>query len=224
MNESAPRVEDLASVGTRISWGAILAGTFLAAGVYFLLATLGGAVGLSISDRMNPTALHPGVIGWAFVTTAAALFVGGLVTSLYTVGENKTEAVMSGIIMWALLFTLLLVLSGVGIRSGFNAMVAIGNSTPGWEAAAREAGVPADQIETWRRTAAAAVQNPQNQQAVLDAAKRIGWYAFAGTWLSMLAAAAGALVGAGPTFRIVAVRESLNRTGSLPQSPAYSRT
>jgi len=143
------------------------------------------------------------------VTTVTALFVGGLVTSLYTVGENKTEAVMSGIIMWATLFTLLLVLSGAGIRSGFSAMAAIGTGAPSWEAAAREAGVPADQIENWRRTGAAAVQDPQKQQAALDAAKHIGWYAFAGTWLSMLAAAAGALAGAGPTFRVVAVRRAL---------------
>jgi hypothetical protein len=204
MNETAPRVEDLASVGTRVSWGAILAGTFLAIGVYFLLATLGGAVGLAVSDRTSPEALSTGAVAWAFVTTVAALFVGGLVTSLYTVGENKTEAVMSGIIMWATLFTLLLVLSGAGVRSGFSAMAALDNPARGWEAAAREAGVPADQIETWRRAA----HDPQRQQATVDAAKRLGWYAFAGTWLSMLAAAGGALAGAGPTFRVVAVRRS----------------
>jgi hypothetical protein len=213
MNDVAPRVEDFASVGSRVSWGAILAGTFLALGIYFLFATLGTAVGLAVSDRANPTTVPTGAVAWAFVTTVVALFVGGLVTSQYTVGENKTEAVMSGIIMWAALFTLLLVLSGAGIRSGFSAMAAMGN-VPSWEAAARDAGVPADQIENWRRSAAQAVQNPQNQQAVADTARRLAWYAFAGTWLSMLAAAVGALVGAGPTFRLVAVRGTIARVGS----------
>jgi hypothetical protein len=211
MNDSVatPRVEDLASVGTRISWGAILAGTFLALAIYFLLATLGGAVGLSVSDRVDPSTLQPGTIAWAFLTTVAALFVGGMVTSLYTVGENKTEAVMSGVIMWALLFTVLLILGGVGIRAGFYAMQAASAPTasPGWEAAAKDAGVPADQIANWRRAQSRTPveHDPQARQAGLDAAKRVGWYAFAGTWLSMLAAAAGALVGAGPTFRLIAV-------------------
>ncbi len=238
MNNSGtePRVEDLVSVGTRISWGAICAGTLLALAVYFLLATLGSAVGLSISDRMNPTNLQTGAVIWAFLTTIVALFLGGLVTSQFTAGENKTEAVVSGIIMWALLFTMLLVLGGAGIRAGFNAMQGMANSalTPAassWETAAREAGVPADQIEEWRRrqgeSSDKAVQGSRNQQEVLDAATRISWYVFAGTWLSMLAAALGALVGAGPTFRLIAVHRPHARAGSLPHAPAsptYSRT
>jgi hypothetical protein len=228
---AAPRLEDLASVGTRISWGAILAGTLLALGVYFLLGTLGSAAGLSTSDRMNPTTLQSGTVLWAFLTTIVALFIGGLVTSLFTAGENKTEAVMSGIVMWALLFALLLVLGGAGIRAGFNAMQGMASSaqtasTLSWETGAREAGVPVEKIEDWRRQAGSGdktVQDPRNQQEVLNAATRISWYAFAGTWLSMLAAAAGALVGAGPTFRIVAVQRPFGRTGSAPTSQGYSR-
>ena len=223
---SAPRLEDLATVGTRISWGAVLAGTFLALGVFFLLATLGGAVGLSTSDRTNSTTLQTGAIVWAFVTTIAALFIGGLVTSLYTAGENKTEAVMSGLVTWALLFAVLLVLGGIGIRSGFNAMLAINNnaqtaSTQNWETAAKEAGVPPEQIADWRQKngiADTTAQNAQRQQDISNAATRIGWYAFLGTWLSMLAAAAGALVGAGPTFRIVAVRSVAAGNGAPSQA------
>lgn len=231
------RMQDLASVGTRISWGAIFAGTLLALGVYFLLATLGSAVGLSISDRMNPTNIQTSAALWAFLTTIVALFLGGLVTSLFTAGENKIEAVMSGIIMWALLVTSLLVMSAAGIHAGISAMQGMANNartpaTSNWETAAREAGVPATQIEDWRRkqaeNSATTVQDRPNQEEVLTAAKRISWYAFAGTWLAMLAAAIGALVGAGPTFRIVAVQRPLDdRTGSLvqsPSSPVYAKT
>lgn len=56
-----------------------------------------------------------------------------------------------------------------------------------WEAAARQAGVPADRIEEWKQpardTPAAAWQaaeDPQNQQAAADAATRVTWYAFIG--------------------------------------------
>jgi hypothetical protein len=236
MNDSAtaPHLEDIASVGTRVSWGAILAGTALALGVYFLLATLGAAVGLSTSDKMNPATLQNGAIVWAFLTTIVALFIGGLVTSVFTAGENKMEAVMSGVITWAVLFAFLLILGAAGVRAGFHSMQVMANNsqtaaTQSWETAAREAGVPAEQIEDWRRkqpgSGDKAAQEARNQEA-LHAVTRISWYTFAGTWLSMLAAAVGALIGAGPTFRVVAVHGPLVRTGShnqAPVSPAYSR-
>jgi hypothetical protein len=184
----------------------------LALGLYFLLTILGAAVGLSISDRVNPASLQTGAVVWACLITCVALFVGSLVTSLFTVGENKVEAVLYGVIMWALLFALLLVLGAAGIRGGFNAMVSLANTGPtassqSWETGARDAGVPADLIEDWRRRlgagAAKTIPDPQQQQAMADGATRLAWFTFAGIWVSMLAAAAGALVGAGPTFRLV---------------------
>ena len=87
---TSARFEDFASVGTRISWGAILAGSAVALGIFFLLSTLGAAVGLSVNDRVDATKMETGVIAWAVVTTVAALFVGGIVTSLFTAGENKS--------------------------------------------------------------------------------------------------------------------------------------
>src|SRR5437868_1693676 len=101
---STPRPEDVFSVGSRISWGAIFAGAVLALGIYSLLTILGGAVGLSISDRMNPTTLKTTALVWTMLTMVVAIFVGGAVTSQFTVGESKTEAMLYGIIMWALLF------------------------------------------------------------------------------------------------------------------------
>src|SRR5919108_422939 len=87
MAESEPRAEDVVSVGTRVSWAAIFAGAVLALAIYFLLAILGGAVGVSVSDRVDPSKLRTGALIWAIVTTCAALFVGGVVTSQFTVGE-----------------------------------------------------------------------------------------------------------------------------------------
>jgi hypothetical protein len=177
--------------------------------------------------------LQTAAIIWAFLITVAALFVGGLVTSLFTAAENKTEAVICGIVMWAVLFVLLLVLGAAGTRAGFTAMLATVNnpdSTPNWETGARAAGVSAEQIEQWRRKQGGNTDNtgraPRDPQALSQAATRISWYAFAGTWLSMLAAAGGALLGAGPTFRIVTLPTPLSRTGSPegPATPGYSRT
>ncbi len=143
------------SVGSRISWGAIFAGALLALGIYSLLTVLGGAVGLSISDRVQPTTLKNTAIVWALLTLVVSIFVGGVATSQFTVGETKMEALLYGVIMWALLFGILAALSAAGVRSGFHAMAGMADSaqatsTQSWETLARQAGVPADQIETWR--------------------------------------------------------------------------
>jgi uncharacterized membrane protein YccF (DUF307 family) len=151
------------------------------------------------------------------LTTCTALFLGGMVASLFTVGENKVEAMLYGVIMWALLFGFFVALGAAGVRTGFNAMVEVSNTaqaatTQGWETAARDAGVSTEQIEEWRtklaETPEKAAKADQLKKTMAEAATRITWYAFLGMWLSMLAAAGGAVVGAGPTFRLVPVTTS----------------
>jgi len=217
-DRTSPQVQDVISVGSRISWGAILGGAFVALAVYFMLTVLGAAVGLSVMDQLTASNLQTGTLVWAILTLASALFVGGLVTSLFTVGENKVEAVLGGVIMWAFLVGLLLVLATTGVRAGFNGMVGLATvaqnaGLPNWERSAQEAGVSKEQIEEWRRKSATTadkavtkLEDPATQKEVKEAATRATRYAFAGTWISMMAAAAGAWMGAGPTFRIVAVR------------------
>jgi hypothetical protein len=216
---STPHAEDLVSVGTRVSWGAIAGGALVAFAIYFMLTILGAAVGLTVSDRVKPTSLQTAAVAWGILTLSAALFVGGLMTSLFTVGENKVEAVFYGVIMWAFLLGLLIVLGAVGIQSGFKGMVALTNFDPSmpvtsWEGGAKEAGVPAEVIADWRRKTGAAdkltgkAEEPGDHKEMMQAATRVAWYTFGGIWISMLAAALGAWLGAGPTFRIVAVRGS----------------
>jgi len=206
-----PKTEDLVSVGTRVSWSAIISGTVLALGVYFLLGSLGTAVGLSAVDRANPNTLHVGAVMWAFLTTVAALFVGGLVASLLTVGENHTEAVLSGVSVWAFLVVTLLVLGGVGVRAGFGAMndaVNTSSQANNWEVSAKMAGATDEQIGNWRKQLVVndrPAPSDADKEEAKAIAKKVAWYTFAGTWLSMLAAAAGVYVGAGPVFRIVVV-------------------
>jgi hypothetical protein len=204
---SAPRAEDVFSVGTRVSWGAIFGGGLVAFAIYLMLTTLGAAVGLTVSDRVNPGSLKTAAIVWGIVTLSAALFVGGVMTSLFTVGENKVEAVFYGVIMWAFLLGLLLVLGSIGIHSGLHGMVRMTHvdaSTPGtnWESGARDAGVPSALITDWRRKAGTA---PADHQETMEAATRAAWFAFAGIWISLVAAALGAWLGAGPTFRLVTI-------------------
>jgi hypothetical protein len=231
---TTPRAEDLVSVGTRISWGAILAGGILALALQFLFTLLGSAVGLSITNRMSADRLQTAAVIWALFTLCLSLFVGGLVISQFTVGENKVEAMLYGIIMWGLLLAMLLGLGTVGAAAGFSSLVGMANmaqsaTTQDWEASARQAGVPVSQIDEWRTKLAERARDAKSTETKSsesssgtettkttqtttvsnDNATRITWYVFLGTWASMMAAALGALIGAGPTFRVVAVRTAV---------------
>jgi hypothetical protein len=205
-----PRAEDLISVGSRISWAAILGGGLVALAICFMLTTLGAAVGLTMADQVGAKTLQINALAWGIGIFVVSVFVGGVMTSAFTVGENKVEAIFYGVIMWAFVVGVSLCLGASGMRTASNglvgmAQIAQGTVTPEWESAARTAGVPAETIEDWRRKATTTMNDPQTQKEIKETAKKISWFTFGGTWLSMFAAAIGAYVGAGPTFRIITV-------------------
>src|ERR687886_289174 len=116
--------------------------------------TIGAEDLLPVHSRVSWGAIFAGAV----VSTALALFVGGWITAQLTVGENKLEAALHGVILWGVVFAAFLWLVSTGVRSGFNALVgmsqAVGQAAPqDWEAAARRAGVSQEQIDSWRRTA-----------------------------------------------------------------------
>ncbi len=223
------QVEDLVPVRSRVSWGAIAAGSVLALALYFLLTLLGGAIGLSVSDDFRGRNIGIAAAVYAVAVTAGCLFVGGLVASQLTVGENKREGALYGLFVWAVVFAMLLWLMASGVRAGFNTMVGVATaggsmanaagqnlSQADFEDYARRAGYTQQQIDdlkdrvkTAPAEAKAAAEDPATKQRAEQAARDAGetatkvtWYTFLGTLVSMLAAAAGGFVGAGPTFRL----------------------
>ncbi len=230
------RAEDLVPVRSRVSWGPIFAGATLALGVYLVLTLLGAAIGMSVSDNVRSGTLGTGAAVWAVMTTAVALFAGGWVASQLSVGENKGEAAMYGLLVWGLVFAMFLWLVGTGVRAGFNAMVGMAhtgavvtqNTTPqDWETGARQAGFSQSQLDEMKvklkdapSAAKTAAEDPANRQAMADAATHVTWWTLLGTLLSMVAAMAGALVGAGPTFRLMGVSGSNFRSGVRTHQPA----
>jgi len=204
--ESLPHAGQGLSVGSRLSWSAILGGAALALALNFLFIVLGSAVGLSIADRANPGTLLNGTIGWGLVTLAISLFAGGLLTPPFTIGENKGEGVVHGIIMWGVFVVVLMLLGGMGVRTGVSGLWAsahYGSDSQAWEALARQAGVPADQIDGWRKQSSSSQKSDQTTQTTQEASSRVAWYVFGGAWGSMIAAALGAWIGAGKVFRVV---------------------
>ena len=232
-------VEDLMPVRSRISWGAIVAGSVLALALYLLLTLLGGAIGLSVSDKFEGRHIGTAAAVWAIVTTAVSLLVGGFIASQLTVGENKVEGALYGLLVWAVVFAMLLWLMASGVRAGFGAMVGVATATGSaaqnvsqsdFEDMAKRAGYSQQQIDDLKNRvknapaeAKDAANDPANQakaeQAAREAAEtatRVTWYTFAGTLVSMLAAAIGGYIGSGPTFRLFAVPVGRGGYGTRP--------
>src|SRR5207244_3043031 len=74
--------EDVFPVRSRVSWGAIFAGVFVALAISVLLNLLGAAIHLSVYDWINadPSQVNNTLWGvgiWAVVASLIALFVGG---------------------------------------------------------------------------------------------------------------------------------------------------
>lgn len=223
-------VEDLLPVRSRVGWGAIFAGAVVALALYLVLTLLGSAIGLMVSDNVESGTMATGAAIWAIIATVGALFLGGFVTSQCTVGESKTEAVVHGVIMWGVVLFMILWMVSMGMRAGFGAMWGVASFTntasqdataEDWQAAAQRSGVSQEQINEWKQTATSApaniveaVQDPANQEAAAEYATQASWYTLLGTVLSMGAAIGGALVGAGPSFQLLASRVAMSR-------PAY---
>jgi hypothetical protein len=219
ITEDAVRAEDVIPVHSRIAAGPILAGAILALATYLLLTLLGTALGLTIHGRVSDKGLAIGAVAWAILVTAWSLFVGGFIASQFTTGENKFEGAAYGLIVWAVVLGMIVLLLAAGVRAGFGAMVgvantagSVANSNGNWEEAARRNGATDADIERARAniaTSPAAIRDafndPANRQAGEEHATKAAWYSVLGTVLSMLAAGLGGYVGSGPTFQVLPV-------------------
>jgi hypothetical protein len=210
------QTQDVLPVHSRVSWSAIFAGAITALAVYLLLSVLGVALGLSVSGTVGSTELGVGAAIWAVITTLLALFLGGWITSQCTVGENRMEAVIYGVILWGLVFAILLWLMASGVRLGFNAVIGLASATPGavrtadrlTEEDLRAAGFTQGQIDNFKeqfhQLRARVQELPAGRGDVNWAAQSAtaAWWTFGGILLSMLAAVGGAVAGAGPNLML----------------------
>lgn len=217
---------DLVGVKSRVSWGAIAAGSAIALAASIVLALLFAAVGVTLTEAgVRGSAIGYGALVAALLTIALSLFLGGWIASQLTTGENQREAAIYGILTWATVTAVTLVLAGMGVRAGYFAVIGgtvvtqNNERIPAWEESARQAGVPQQQIDQARAAVdparvRAEVNDPANQEQAREAAIYAAWVALVGTMLSMAAAVGGALVGAGPhfrLFRVATVRDTRSR-------------
>lgn len=195
--------QDVVSVGSRVSWGAVFAGAFVALTMCIFFGMLGAALNLSTANAdVRGEQLATGAGIWAIVTLLVSLFVGGFVTSRTTVGEKKGETLMYGVLVWAVLVGMMVGVAAVGTHADY-----------GFGGYLRQAGTTMTQPQLQQVTveqgqkAGLTPQQVTNLNTQLEASQRTAselsataraWWAFAGIGLSLFAAILGALVGAGP--------------------------
>jgi hypothetical protein len=203
-------IEDVAAVGSRVSWGAIFAGAVMALATFFVLSLLGGAIGLSLSDAASSSSIGMGAGIWAILSLLISMFVGGFVATQCTVGETKGEALIHGVVMWGVATAMILWMAmsgiGFGIHTTMQAANAAGNtSNQTWQKMAMAAGVSQDQIDQWTNHAANRADDADVQEAAQDTATQAAWWTLAGVVLSIAASVGGAVLGAGPDFQLAGV-------------------
>jgi len=196
-------LHDVASVGSRVSWSALLAGAVVALTIYVALGTLGVAVGLSTanSEGVGGDTLAIGAAIWAAISLLIALFIGGFVTSRSTVGERKDESMIYGLLLWGTIFVAVVVLTNQGLNLGVGGMlqqvISPGTATLSDSMGTADAGLTADQATDLREAGA----RGGNIRATTAA-----WWTFATLIASIIASIAGSLVGAGPQFTLEDLR------------------
>jgi len=213
------RLEDVASVGTRVSWGAILAGSVIAVSIHLLLSLLASALGLTLYETgaAGPRTLAWGGVVAALFSVAVALFCGGWVCSLLTVGETHRESLIHGMLMWSVASVLMIALVGLGFRTGYQALLAasedrFNDNGPRWEVLAQAAGVPQERINEWKQKSEEARDNPEKARQIATVAT---WATLSGMLLSLATALVGAVTGAGPEFQLLTTRVAVHRRENM---------
>jgi hypothetical protein len=214
-------------VRSRVSWGAIMAGAFIAMATYLLLGTLGLALGITVAPNTDAETLGTGAGIWAAVTMLISLFIGGCVSSRCTAGETKAEAMMYGVVVWGVfLFAMMIFATGVA-GLGIGAVVGLANSPAVNQLSdqqLRDAGFSQAQIGERRaefdklRTNLANPSGSLRQVADDPRTTAAAWWTFGGLILSIGAAVGGAVVGSGPEFMRGFMRVQTT-TGVMQEAP-----
>jgi len=151
MEHKIQTTEDKSVLGfiNRLSWGAIIAGVFIAIAVQLLLSFLGLGIGfgsINPMDEAKPfSGLGIGALVWWIVSMLISVFTGGWVAGWFSNHIQKTDLVLHGLLTWCLLtfLNMYLITSSVGkIIGGAGSVITKGFSLAGdgIKAVAPEAG------------------------------------------------------------------------------------
>ncbi len=186
-------VKDLLSVGSRVSWGALLAGAVVSLSAYVSLGLFGIAIGFTVNNNVDTAELVIGTVIWGGISMLIALFLGGFVTSRTTVGENKAEALIYGVLHWGVLLALLLQLTHIGLDNSFSRILM----------QTAEVGGIKDPSANLGEFAQSAGIEPGGISP-----RAAAWWAFVILVTSLMTSIVGSLMGAGPELVLQRIRSN----------------
>ncbi len=239
VNSPTDLLPDVAGVKSRVSWPAIVGGAMVALASYLVLALLGASItSLLAYENATDKTLTGAALIFALATVAISLFLGGWTASQLTVGENRQEAVIYGVLVWAVVTGISLYLVAVGVRAtGYFAalggsMVAQANNgqAPSLEDTAKKYGYTDAQIAEFKAKVPSgqqvrdAANDPTNQEKAKEYAAKSSWTALVAVLLSMAAAVGGALAGVGTQFRLFPVETGARRAVTVTSTSGGVRT
>jgi len=213
---SEVRPQDVMSVGSRVSWEAVLAGTVIAVAAYLTLTLFAVAIGLTARDWIGTKTFNVSAAAIAALILLLSLFLGGFVASRATAGEQPGEGASYGVLVWGTTFLLLLVGGlgfGVGHLSSLRQMGTAADVTVDTARVQQGLNLTDQQAEQY-----AAMQREARGVTTPDTAKA-AWWVFVGVLVSMLSAIAGGYVGAGPAlaFRRARTPVVAETTAAVPR-------
>ncbi len=103
---------------SRISWGAIFAGVFVAIASQLVLTALGAAIGFGTAAVTSVTALQQvsaGVGIWTAISAIISLFIGGYVASRVANAQLSTTGLWHGLVVWAVAVVFGILLGSLGV-------------------------------------------------------------------------------------------------------------
>lgn len=198
------RPSDVMSVGSRVSWGAVVAGVVVALAVYITLNLLVVAIGVTTVDQVASKTFAIVAAIASIVCLLVALFVGGCVASASTVGEEKSEAMIYGVLVWATMLLLLVPMGtglGVGFFGGARDSRLTGDAAATAATTNNEPNPPAQSAEPFAKVW-------QQSQSLTESfgPVALAWWTFGVVVLSIFATLAGSLAGAGPNLALKQLR------------------
>jgi len=191
--------------GIRVSWAGIWGGVLAAVGLLLLLASLGGAIGITATD---PTQLDAGKLGiaagaWLGISLLVALFVGGMVSTRIGATFDGSTGFWSGALVWVvtllamayLATTSLASLTGGALRIMGGAAQTAATAAQGTPAASNAANNAIARLRSNLENAQANGTIQEKAAQAKPAASKAAWGTFIALVLTLIAAVLGAAVG-----------------------------
>ena len=175
---------------SRLSWGSIFAGVFIAIAAQIVLSSLGVLAGFStatITSVADLRDISAGVGIWTAISALISLFIGGYVASRIASVQFSSDGLWHGLSVWAfaLVVSILLGVFGATGLLGFagNALTALRGIIP-----------------------TGATVSPADIRTAVDVVTTTAGYFLLGSLLSLATALLGGWLGSGRTSREEAMR------------------